>query len=200
MVTKKATTTKKVSATQKKAEVNEKIKKDEVVQEPVIEESKAGKRLSKRKKESKLVNIDLKRIVPVVSVSNFPVGYKCKLDNRFLTWAKYEEEHSMSIEEINMMNGESEDFLHEPWLIVDDEEFVEVYKLTDLYDLIFEIEDLGEFYSQRMIVIEQKLDRLPSNTRQNLLNRTIKMINDGYLDNYNVVKLLKNKYGIQIEI
>ena len=84
--------------------------------------------------------------------------------------------------------------------MIDDEEFAEVYHLTDKYELIYEIEDLNQFYSQRIIIIEEKMDRLSSELRKNLILRTIKMFDDGELNNIGIMKMLKRKYGINIEI
>jgi hypothetical protein len=201
MATQKTSTTKR---TTKKTELISNDTNEEVIEDiqqiKKTSESKAGKRLARKSIQTQTIEMDKSRRVPVLSVSSFPVGYNCKLTNMFIKWSNYGEEHSMTIEEILMMNAESEDFLHEPWLIVDDEEFAEAMNLKDLYELIFEIEDLDTFYGQRIITIENKLDKLPSGTRKNLITRTIKMINDGYFNNLGVIKLFKNKYGINIEI
>ena len=130
----------------------------------------------------------------------YPVGYKCKLSPIFLTWDKYGDEHTMTIEEIGMMNSEYSGFIQDPVFMIDDEEFAEVYHLTDKYELIYEIEDLNQFYSQRIIVIEEKMDRLSSELRKNLILRTIKMFDDGELNNIGIMKMLKRKYGINVEI
>lgn len=199
MATQKTNTTKR-NTTKKIEPILDNVNGEIVDNTQQSNEKKAGKRLARKSVQTQTIEMDKNRKVPVVSVSSFPVGYNCKLNNMFLKWSNYGEEHTMSIEEILMMNAESEDFLHEPWLIVDDEEFAEAMNLKDLYELIFEIEDLDTFYGQRIITIENKLDKLPSGTRKNLITRTIKMINDGYFNNLGVIKLFKNKYGINIEI
>lgn len=196
----KSTTTKKTTP---KKEVVVEQKQENIVQQNVIEqpEVKTTTRISaNRFKKTNTYNLDPKRVIPVVSMVSYPVGYQCKLSPIFLSWEKYGDEHTMTIEEIGMMNSEYSGFIQDPIFMIDDEEFAEVYNLTDKYELIFELEDLNTFYSQRIILIEEKLDKLSSELRKNLILRTLKMIDNGELNNIGVMKMLKRKYGINIEI
>jgi hypothetical protein len=195
METTKKTTTKKATTTKKQAVVNQQIKENEVVQE-----QKTTRISANRFKKTNTYNLDPKRVVPVISMVGYPIGYQCKLSPLFLSWDKYGDEHTMTIEEIGMMNSEYSGFIQDPMFMIDDEEFAEVYHLTDKYELIFELEDLNEFYSQRMVLIENKLDKLSKELRKNLILRTIRMIENGELNNVGIMKMLKRKYGINIEI
>ena len=199
MATSNKNTTKKITNEEKeeKIEDNNVVEKQEIVKE---ETPKTTRISANRFKKTNTYNLDPKREVPVVSMVGYPVGYKCKLSPIFLTWDKYGDEHTMTIEEIGMMNSEYSGFIQDPVFMIDDEEFAEVYHLTDKYELIYEIEDLNQFYSQRIIVIEEKMDRLSSELRKNLILRTIKMFDDGELNNIGIMKMLKRKYGINIEI
>lgn len=186
--TKKATTTKKQT-----------IVKDQVENE-VVQEQKTTRISANRFKKTNTYNLDPKRVVPVISMVGYPIGYQCKLSPLFLSWEKYGDEHTMTIEEIGMMNSEYSGFIQDPMFMIDDEEFSEVYHLTEKYELIFELEDLNEFYSQRVVLIENKLDKLSKELRKNLILRTIRMIENGELNNVGIMKMLKRKYGINIEI
>lgn len=189
------------NTTKKNVEQNEEkeIKQNTIVEEQV--EDKTPKRISaNRFKKTTTYNLDPKREVPVTSLVGYPVGYQCKLSPIFLSWDKYGDEHTMSIEEIGMMNSEYSGFIQDPIFMIDDEEFAEVYHLTDKYELIFELEDLNKFYSQRIIVVEEKMDKLSPEIRRNLILRTLKMVDSGDLNNIGVIKMLKRKYGINIEI
>jgi hypothetical protein len=194
MATTKNTTKKNVEQSEKKE-----IQQDTAIEELV--EDKKPKRISaNRFKKTNTYNLDPKREVPVTSMVSYPVGYQCKLSPIFLSWDKYGDEHTMSIEEIGMMNSEYSGFIQDPIFMIDDEEFADVYHLTNKYELIFELEDLNTFYDQRIITIEEKMDKLSSEIRRNLIMRTLKMIDNGELNNIGVIKMLKRKYGINIEI
>ena len=117
-----------------------------------------------------------------------------------LKWTQYGDEHMMSIGELLYMYSESKKYLTAPWLLVDDEEFAEVLNLKELYEAIFDSEDLERFYSAQLLKIKRKLEELPSGVRKELLNRTVMAINSGELNNLSVVKLLKQEYGIDVEI
>lgn len=196
--TTKTNTTKKVAVKKENLE----IEKETIPQEKIVqEEIKTTTRISSNRfKKTNIYNLDPKRVIPVVSMVSYPVGYQCKLSPIFLSWDKYGDEHGMTIEEIGMMNSEYSGFIQDPIFMIDDEEFSEVYHLNEKYELIFELEDLTTFFNQRVITIEEKMDKLSSEIRRNLILRTIKMVDGGELNNIGVIKMLKRKYGINIEL
>lgn len=197
MATANKNTTKKITNEEKLEDSNVTIEEKEVIKE---ETPKTTRISANRLKRTNTYNLDPKREVPVVSMVGYPVGYQCKLSPIFLSWDKYGDEHTMTIEEIGMMNSEYSGFLQDPIFMIDDEEFAEVYHLTEKYELIFELEDLNKFYSQRIIIVEEKMDKLSSELRRNLILRTLKMFDDGELNNIGIMKMLKRKYGINVEI
>jgi len=198
METNKKITTKKATTTKKNTTKQETL---EALQEQLVQEEVKTTRISSNRfKKTNIYNLDPKRVIPVVSMVSYPVGYQCKLSPIFLSWDGYGDEHSMSIEEIGMMNSEYSGFIQDPIFMIDDEEFAEVYHLNEKYELIFELEDLTTFYSQRIIIVEEKMDKLSPEIRRNLILRTIKMVDNGELNNIGVIKMLKRKYGINIEI
>ena len=167
----------------------------------VIQEQKAGKRLTRRKnKNEKLINLDRERYVPVVSVSNFPVGYRTRETNTMILWKEYGDEHELKIGEIINMISVSEKYLKQPWLIVDDEEFVEAMNLGELYDLVFDLEDLDEFFKQGVSKIKESLDKLSPAMRTDVLNRAVSMIYNGEINSLQLVQFLKKEYKIDINI
>lgn len=183
--------------TTKKGTTKKVTKKEEVVNEVV--EQKTG-RISRNRFRKNAIDIDPKKKVPVVSLVSYPVGYQCKQTPVFLKWNNYGEEHTMTIEEIGMMMSEMPYLIQDPVLMIDDEEFGEAYNLMEKYELIFELEDLPKFYSQRINVIENKLNRLSKETRKNLILRTIKLVNDGEINNLSVLRMLKKNFNVDIEI
>lgn len=179
--------------------VKEEVKEVEEVK--VKTEEPKSKRLNrKNRQQGGVINIDRKRTVPVVSVSDFPIGYNCKLTNMYIKWANYGDEHYMSIEEVLNMNSDSEKYLRTPWLIVDDEEFMNVMGLSELYDLVFELEDLDKFFKQGVRTIKEKLNELSQGMRNDVLNRAVSMVYNGEINNLAVVSMLKREFHIDIDI
>ena len=196
-------------AVRKKVENKKETKVGKVAEQPIEiqeekvekKESKAGKRLSGRKsKNDKLISLDRERVVPVVSVSNFTIGYRTKETNTMLIWNSYGDEHEMKIGEVINMLGESEKYLKQPWLIVDDEEFMEAMNLGELYDLVFDLEDLDAFFKQSEYKIKEGLDRLSVSMRNDVLNRAVAMIYNGEINNLRLVQFLKKEYKIDINL
>lgn len=175
------------------------LEKNEVKSE--VEEN-TPKRLIKRDKIKAIEIKDKKRLIPLVCMAHHRVGYQCKLSSLFITWDGYGDEHEISIEEAQKMNSESSEFLR-TWLLADDEEFVEAMGLSELYKLKFETEDIEKFFSQRMMVIKEKLENMPTGLRSELLNSVANKIVTGTLEIPNLIsliKLLREDYNIEIDI
>ena len=178
----------------------------EVVDEIINEEPKAKTR--QRLKPSKtrtdlLYDLDLSAQVPVRKVCCGTIGYQCKTVNRFLTWNSDGAENMMTIEEVLNMNDESPKYLHTPKLIIDDVEVMKALGLTGLYNTLFEVEDLNDFYNNSISIVSGKLLNMPKDLRNEVLTRTVNMISTGSLICSNMlglIKLLKNEYKIEIEI
>lgn len=205
-VTKKSTT-KKTATTKDAVKVKEEVVKptenvEEIKQETSVEQKPTRRRLTKNKRQE-MFDLDLKAQVPVRKIGCGTIGYQCKTVNRFLLWSEPDSEYMMTIEEVLNMNNESSLFLHEPLLMVDDEEVMEALNLTDLYNTLFEIEDLDSFCNNSISTIKNKLDTMPKTLRQQVITKMITAINVGSLKCKNllgIMKMLKNDYDIDIEI
>ena len=205
-VTKKSTT-KKTATTKDAVKVKEEVVKptenvEEIKQETLVEKKPTRKRLTKNKRQE-MFDLDLKAQVPVRKIGCGTIGYQCKTVNRYLLWSEPDSEYMMTIEEVLNMNNESSLFLHEPLLMVDDEEVMEALNLTDLYNTLFEIEDLDSFCNNSISTIKNKLDTMPKTLRQQVITKMITAINVGSLKCKNllgIMKMLKNDYDIDIEI
>lgn len=187
---------------EEKLEVVQEIVKEEV--EEKVAEAKTTRLSGRMRSKSDYINtdnLDKKRIVPVLSVTNGTVGYDCKLSPLFLKWEQYGDEQEMSIGELLLMHAHSKMYLNDPVLLVDDEEFAETMKLTEKYQAIFETEDLGELYKgNNATLIKRKLESLPQEIRRQVLTRTVIAINNGELNSIAVIKMLKKEFDIDVEI
>ena len=205
-VTKKSTT-KKAATTKDAVKVKEEVVKptenvEEIKQETLVEKKPTRKRLTKNKRQE-MFDLDLEAQVPVRKIGCGTIGYQCKTVNRYLLWSEPDSEYMMTIEEVLNMNNESSLFLPEPLLMVDDEEVMAGLNLTDLYNTLFEIEDLDSFCNNSISTIKNKLDTMPKTLRQQVITKMITAINVGSLKCKNllgIMKMLKNDYDIDIEI
>lgn len=203
--TKKTTTAKKTSGTTK-AKATAKTKKEEVVEmvEEVVETKTTGRLSGRMRKKSDTINtdnLDRTRRVPVISVDSGTVGYQCKLSPTFLTWEGYGDEQEMSIGELLLMYSQNKSFINDPILLIDDEEFADVFKLTEKYEAIFDTEDLAVFYkSKNPTVLASKLRELPNAIRKQVLQRTVIAINTGELESLAVIKMLKKEFDLDVEV
>lgn len=193
-------------AKKKEIELLEKLEEEnvEVLKEKKEEvTAKKSGRLSKKQSTSTFANLDKldkKRVVPVLNMTSGAVGYNCKLTPQTLIWREFGDENSMSIGELLIMYAQNKKMISDVWLMVDDEEFAETLSLTEQYELLFEVEDLTKFYSQRIHLIKEKLAKFPLKAKKDLINRTVLAISGGELQNIAIVRLLRDEFGVDIKI
>ena len=194
----KKTTNEKVKTTAKVKEMEK-----EVVEE-MIETKTTGRLSGRMRKKSDTINtdnLDKTRRVPVISVDSGTVGYQCKLSPTFLTWEGYGDEQEMSLGELLLMYSQNKSFINDPILLIDDEEFADVFKLTEKYEAIFDTEDLADFYRGKSPnILANKLRELPSTIRKQVLQRTVIAVNTGELENLAVIKMLKKEFDLDVEV
>lgn len=176
-----------------------KAKKEVEVEE--VKTNRLSGRLRSKTDTINTDNLDKHRRVPVISVCSGTVGYQCKLSPNFLVWEQYGDEQEISIGELLIMYSQAKSFLVDPILLVDDEEFADTFKLTDKYESIFNTEDLEAFYKKgSTTIIKNKILELPDSIRKQVLTRTVIAINNGELNNLNVIKMLKKEFDLDVEI
>lgn len=185
--------------------IKETVKTDienNIKEEVEVKPTRQRLRPSKTKNEL-LYDLDMKAQVPVRKICFGQVGYRCKTVNRFLEWNTDGAENMMTIEEVLNMNNTSPKFFHTPKLIIDDVEVMKALGLTELYNTLFEVEDLNVFYGNQLSYVSNKLSEMPKDLRNEVITRTVNMIASGELKTNNmlgIIRLLKNTYGIDIEI
>ena len=196
-------TTKKTTNAKTKTTAKAKEIEKEVVEE-MIETKTTGRLSGRMRKKSDTINtdnLDKTRRVPVISVDSGTVGYQCKLSPTFLTWEGYGDEQEMSLGELLLMYSQNKSFINDPILLIDDEEFADVFKLTEKYEAIFDTEDLADFYRGKSpSILANKIRELPNTIRKQVLQRTVIAINTGELESLSVIKMLKKEFDLDVEV
>lgn len=186
MATPKKTTSKKKTTTPKKV-------KEEVV-ETVKEEIKEEQPVRRKKQ------IDLHMEVPCRNVNDGEVIYVSRKSGLQTLWSAYGDIVFIDVGELLTMKASQPRFLNEPWIVIDDEDAAKYLGLDKLYEKLFGIEDLDDFFNQSLDKMEEVLIKLPKGLKESIAIRARKKIEDETLYDTRKIRLLEDKLKIDLSI
>lgn len=106
-------------------------------------------------------------------------------------WAEKGDVEILSIEEILTMSSTSPRCLKEPWLIVEDERVIEGLGLGKVMDLVNKIEDIDTLVTMDLDDLENLINGLTKDQRDNLRDEINKKIENNEIRDYVTVVTLK---------
>ncbi len=138
------------------------------------------------------------REIPVRSYVDGRVIYKSKKTGVTYKWLEKGAYEILTIDEILNMESQSHKFLHSPWLVVDDEEVIEAFNLTDLYQSLEKVEDIDSFISLPCKEQQEIYDNLPKSVQKQVYNHIYNKVDSGEIDSRAKIKQLEELVKIEL--
>lgn len=138
------------------------------------------------------------REIPVRSYVDGRVIYKSKKTGVTYKWLEKGAYEILTIDEILNMESQSHKFLHSPWLVVDDEEVIEAFNLTNLYQSLEKVEDIDSFISLPFEEQQGIYDNLPKSVQKQVYNRIYNKVDNGEIDSRAKIKQLEELVKIEL--
>lgn len=138
------------------------------------------------------------REIPVRSYVDGRVIYKSKKTGVTYKWLEKGAYEILTIDEILNMESQSHKFLHSPWLVVDDEEVIEAFNLTDLYQSLEKVEDIDSFISLPFKEQQEIYDNLPKSVQKQVYNHIYNKVDNGEIDSRSKIKQLEELVKIKL--
>lgn len=138
------------------------------------------------------------REIPVRSYVDGRVIYKSKKTGVTYKWLEKGAYEILTIDEILNMESQSHKFLHSPWLVVDDEEVIEAFNLTDLYQSLEKVEDIDSFISLPCKEQQEIYDNLPKSVQKQVYNHIYNKVENGEIDSRAKIKQLEELVKIEL--
>lgn len=138
------------------------------------------------------------REIPVRSYVDGRVIYKSKKTGVTYKWLEKGAYEILTIDEILNMESQSHKFLHSPWLVVDDEEVIEAFNLTDLYQSLEKVEDIDSFISLPCEEQQEIYDTLPKSVQKQVYNHIYNKVDSGEIDSRAKIKQLEELVKIEL--
>lgn len=162
-------------------------KKEVVKEQPKQEKIKYTKTYLNKIKEEE---------VEVRSVFNGDLIFTSPKSGIGYRWMEKGSTEILSIAEILAMENQSKKFLHNPWVIVDDERVIEALNLKPLYDIISEIEDVDTFVEKDITHIREVISKLPNDFKRFFRNEISMKIENREIRDYLVIEELREILNI----
>lgn len=182
-----------------KAEMEEKIKaeleskyKAEAEAKSVSSQEVVTEKVSTRKE------IDRYRLVPVMNITNGNLVFVSKKTGTTWDWEKYGDVDEIEFHELQSMKTSSKTFLHEPLLMILDEEIVSHFGLERLYENLLDIADLDDIFKMNNNDFSEFIEKVPKSIVVAIISRARQLVEEEKLDSMWKVKYLNEKFDTDI--
>ena len=119
--------------------------------------------------------------VVIRSVSMGTVGFQSRKTGMFYKWVNFGDTEVLTVGEILEMENSSKDFLHTPYLVVEDDEVNEALGLFDVKDDVEVFDDIETFLELSSKEIKEHLSKLDKTYLRNVGGKIQQAIDDGIL-------------------
>ena len=169
------------------------VQADAPVEQPKQQET------SKPKATKASLYQDRTREIPVRSCINGRVIYKSKKTGVTYKWLEKGTYEILTIDELLIMESQSQKFLHSSWLMVDDEEVIEAFNLQELYDLVAKVEDIDSFINMSLGEQKQIYNKLPKTLQNQVYNHIYNKVETGEIDSKSKIRELEELVQMELE-
>lgn len=113
-------------------------------------------------------------------------------------WSNYGDEEYMDVGELLTMKSSQPKFLKNPWLLVDDEDVAEYLGLKEIYKNIIPVDEIEDFFKLTASEAKLILPKLPKGMRDLIAETARKGIQNGELNNIQLVRLLEQELQLDL--
>ena len=137
----------------------------------------------------------------VVACRNLTSGrlvYISKKSGLETIWSEFGDVEYIDVAELLTMRSSQPKFLKEPWLFVDDEDVAEYLGLRQLYDSLIPIDEVDDFFKLNVQQAKTLIPKLPKGMKALISEKARKGIQDGSLNNLQLIRLLEQELHLDL--
>lgn len=187
--------TKKTTPVKKTTPAKKAVKK---VETPKVETVKKEAPATKAPARAKRIEIDHNELIPCRSTTHGGLTYISKRTGERIFWEDYGAVQDITMGELRNLYASSPSFITNVRFVIDDEEAVEALGLVKLYEDIFDIGDLDDFFNKDYRELEEILPKLPKGLKDSVATKARAKIADKTLDSRSKIKLIEEKLQIEL--
>ena len=177
--------------TEPKVVEEEKVAEEVVVSQPVQEKKTTRKRLNQ---------IDVNELIPVRSLTNHKLVYVSKATGARYVWSEYGSVEYLTFGEINTMRSQYPKFIKDCLILIEDDDVIELFNLDSVYENVYSVEELDNFFKKSNFEIEELIITLPNGVKKSLVSRAKELIESEVLTDYRKIKTLETQLNVDLTI
>lgn len=162
-----------------------------VKEEPKVEEPKPVAPPKKKK-------IERDDLVACRNLTSGRLTYISKKSGSETVWSEFGDVEYIDVAELLTMKSSQPKFLKEPWVFIDDEDVADYLGLRQLYETIIPIDEVDDFFRLTAQEAKQFLPKLPKGMKTLIAEKARKGIQDGSLNNLQLIRLLEQELQLDL--
>lgn len=150
-------------------------------------------------KRRKRVEIARNELIPCRSATVGELIYISDRTRAKYIWEDFGSTLYLEMGELQDMNGSKRAFLHEGYLVVEDEDAADNLGLTKLYKELSHIDSLEELFSKNADELELILPRLPKGMVGSIASKARELVESGELESLSKIRVIEKCLGFDLQ-
>lgn len=129
-------------------------------------------------------------MIPCKSVRYGILQHVSKKSGDIYEWADYGDITEVAYGDLLALKSRKSKFLYAPWFLILDDQLVDDWNLTGVYEFFNEFDDIEDFLQSGAISLRQKLPQAPQGFKDLVVHKAGEMLRNGVLDSIGTVRAI----------
>jgi hypothetical protein len=144
--------------------------------------------------------LDKNELIPVMNITNGPLLYISLKTGMSVKFEQYGDVEYLEVGELLTMRSSQKRYLEEPWMLIMDEEIVNYLGLDKLYQKLISPQNIDKIFTFDQATFQEIIENAPMGYNQLIISRAKQRLKDGSLDSLAKIKILEEKFNIQLVV
>ncbi|MEY8365742.1 hypothetical protein AALA22_08880 [Anaerovoracaceae bacterium 41-7] len=136
--------------------------------------------------------------IPCRSVRSGQMQYISRKSGMAYEWSDFGDVCDVAYGDLLALKAAKSKFLYEPWFIIENEQLVNEWKLSDIYKYFDEFDDAEDFILQGAAKVRNGLKNAPRGYKDLILDTAGHMLRAGRLDSFATIKAIDDVMNTQL--
>lgn len=159
-----------------------------------------GEKQPQKFSRMKKPTLDKNELIPVMNITNGPLLYTSLKTGMSVKFEQYGDVEYLEVGELLTMRSSQKRYLEEPWMLIMDEEIVNYLGLDKLYQKLISPQNVDKIFTFDQPTFQEVIENAPMGYNQLIISRAKQRLKDGSLDSLAKIKILEEKFNIQLVV
>jgi hypothetical protein len=144
--------------------------------------------------------LDKNELIPVMNITNGTLVYTSRKTGLSVKFEKYGDVEYLEIGELLTMRSGQKRYLDEPWILIMDDEVVQYLGLDKMYKKLVSPQNVDQIFSFDLETYKEVVENAPIGYAQLIISRAKERLKDGSLDSMAKIKVLEEKFKVELVV